>query len=183
MSELTNDFDVKQELAKVSEVVTAGAARTGGKGRKLKPEDQRQIVRSLGEILIRSGLPLAEIDKELPKVSSRLYADALSETWGKLTSERREDAIHWVEGLPKSDANSIRRSLIPSIAAQDPRSGRLMLPTKPKVLDSAEERERFAKDWLDQDLGPFGSLLGGELAEHEVTRVLSWCCVLLANWG
>jgi hypothetical protein len=89
-----------------------------------------------------------------------------------MDSERRGDAAQWLEGLPKDEGNIIRRFLVPLIADIDPRSARLILPAKPKALDSAEDRERFARNWLGRDIGPFGALLAGELIEYEVIRVL-----------
>jgi hypothetical protein len=172
MSEPTTEFDAKQALTRVSEVIGSAAGKSGGKGKNLKPGDQRQVVQGLNELLVRTTLPLAEIANGVQGVPSRLYADALGEAWSTLTSERRNDAIQWIEGLPRDAANSIRRLLIPVIAEKDPRSARLILPAKPKVLDSAEERERFAKNWLGRGIGPFENLLAGELVEYEVTRVL-----------
>src|SRR5437879_3483035 len=160
MTELPTDFDALQALARISETAISGIA---GKGKILKPEHKRQVVQELGEILVRSTLPLAHIAEGVQNVSNRLYADALGETWSKMTPDRRADAVQWIEGLPKDDANVIRRFLIPIIAEQDPRSGRLILPAKPKVLDLAEERERFAKNWLGRDVGLLGSLLVGQL--------------------
>jgi hypothetical protein len=172
MNEPTTEFDAKQALTRVSEVIGSAAGKSGGKGKNLKPGDQRQVVQGLNDLLGRTTLPLAEIAHGVQGVPSRLFADALGESWSTLTSDRRNDAIQWIEGLPREAANSIRRLLIPVIAEKDPRSARLILPAKPKVLDSAEERERFAKNWLGRDIGPFGNLLAGELVEYEVTRVL-----------
>jgi len=148
MSEPTIDFDTRQALARLSEVVRSAAARSSGKGRKLKPEEERQIVQGLVELLVRSALPLADIAQGLQDVPARLYAAAFGETWNKMTSDRSKDALQWIEGIPKEAANSVRRVLIPVIAEYDPKSGRTMLPAKPKDLDSREERERFAKNWL-----------------------------------
>src|SRR6266705_722558 len=113
MSELTIDFDARQALAKLSEVARSAAARSSGKGRKLKPEEQRQLVQGLIELLVRSTLPLADIAQGLQDVPARLYAAAFGETWNKLPSERSKDALQWIEGLPKEAANSVRRLLIP----------------------------------------------------------------------
>jgi len=172
MSEPTIDFDTRQALARLSEVVRSAAARSSGKGKKLKPDDERQIVQGLVELLVRSALPLADIAQGLQGVPARLYAAAFGETWNKMTSDRSKDALQWIEGLPKEGANSVRRFLIPVIAEYDPKSGRTMLPAKPKDLDSREERERFAKNWLAQDASLLAHLLAGELVEYEVTRVL-----------
>jgi uncharacterized protein YoxC len=172
MSEITNDFDASQALARVSVLARSAAARAGRKGKKFKPEDQRQVAESLGELLVRSTLPLAEITESVQNVSKPLYAETLGHFWTRLPPERRNDATQWIEGLPKEHGNIIRRFLVPIIAEQDPRTARLILPAKPNALDSAEDRERFAKDWLGRDIGPFGTLLASELAEYEVTRVL-----------
>jgi hypothetical protein len=172
MSEPAIDFDTKQALARLSEVVRSAAARSSGKGRKLKPEEERQIVQGMVELLVRSALPLADIAQGLQDVPARLYAAAFGETWNKMTSDRSKDALQWIEGLPKEAANNVRRFLIPVIAEFDPKSGRTMLPAKPKELDSREERERFAKNWLAQDAHLLANLLAGELVEYEVTRVL-----------
>ena len=172
MSEPTTNFDARQALARLSEAARSAAARSGGKGKRLKPEDQQQVVQALVDLLVRSTLPLADIAQGVQDVPARLYAAAFGETWGKMTSERIKDALQWIEGLPKEAANSVRRSLIPMIAEHDPKSGRTMLPAKPKDLDSGEERERLAKNWLGQDASLLANLLAGDLVEYEVTRVL-----------
>lgn len=172
MIQPTTDFDAQQAIARVSETARSGESRAGGKGKHLKPEDQRKVVQGLVELLVRSTVPLADIAQGAQEVPARLYAPALGEAWTKMTSERSTDALQWIEGLPKADANSIRRSLLPIIAEHDPKSGRAMLPAKPKDLDSREERERFAKNWLGRDAGLLAHLLAGELVEYEVTRVL-----------
>lgn len=172
MIETRTDFDARQALVRISEMARSAAARAGGKGKKFKPEDQRQVAESLAELLVHSALPLAEIAQSIQNVSRPFYAETLGEIWTRMPSERRNDATHWIEGLPKDEGNIIRRLLVPLIAEQDPKSARLILPGKPKALDSAEDRERFAKNWLGRDIGPFGPLLAGELVEYEVTRVL-----------
>jgi cell division protein FtsB len=172
MSEPTIAFDAKQALARVSDLARSAAARAGGKGKKFRPEDQREVIVALGELIACSALPLADIAQSVQNVSRPIYAETLGTIWTRMDSERRGDAVQWIEALPKDDGNIIRRLLVPLIAELDPRSARLILPAKPKALDSAEERERFARNWLGRDIGPFGALLTGELVEYEVTRVL-----------
>ncbi len=172
MNEQTTAFDAKQALVKVSELARSAAARSGGKGKKFRPDDQRDVIVALGELIACSRLPLAEIAQSVQNISRPLYAETLGTIWTRMDSDRRGDATQWIEGLPKEEGNIIRRVLVPLIANLDPRSARLILPAKPKALDSAEDRERFARNWLGRDIGPFEALLAGELVEYEVTRVL-----------
>src|SRR5260370_19164049 len=45
---------------------------------------------------------------------SPIYAETLGTIWTRMDSERRGDAVQWIEGLPKDDGNIIRRLLVRS---------------------------------------------------------------------
>lgn len=126
----------------------------------------------LGELLLKADLPIGELAQAIQGVPARTFADALSASWSRMSAERRADAVQWIETLPLHDSYSIRCHLMPAISKEDPRSARMILPAKPKALDSGEARERFARTWLGNNADVLDNLLTGELLEYEVTRVL-----------